>query len=70
MASRAEQRPVFLVLAAAMTICTIIAWVRDGASGDGRSVSCIYDFSVTTSRKLFFLVSVSDCSECDSYEGD
>ena len=23
------------------TICTIIAWVRDGASGDGRSVTCI-----------------------------
>ena len=23
--------------------CTIIAWVRDGASGDGRSVTCIWN---------------------------
>ena len=37
------------------TICTIIAWVRDGASGDGRSVTCIMISVFPTSRKLFFL---------------
>ena len=29
-----------------------------------------YDFSVSDEQKAVFLVSVSDCSECDSYAGD
>ena len=29
-----------------------------------------YDFSVSDEQKGVFLVSVSDCSECDSYAGD
>ena len=51
------------------TICTIIAWVRDGASGDGRSATCIW-FQCFRRAERCFLVSVSDCSECDSYAGD
>ena len=29
-----------------------------------------YDFSVSDEQTAVFLVSVSDCSECDSYAGD
>ena len=29
-----------------------------------------YDFSVSDEQKAVFLVSVSNCSECDSYAGD
>ena len=36
-----------------------------------RSVSHLHnDFSVSDEQKAVFLVSVSDCSECDSYAGD
>ena len=40
-------------------IWTVNVWVRDGASA-------AHDLSVSDEQKAVFLVSVSDCSECDS----
>ena len=52
-------------MASQWTICTIIVWVRDGASGHRRSSAPSY-ISVCDEQKVVFLDSVLDCSECFS----